>query len=389
MRIRGRTVKIQDAPIQKLLSSARKSESAISLGQGIPFFPPPEKVVEALIESAGAEGFRYSEDAGISSLRNKIKQKLRKENRIKCSLENIMVTAGGNQAFINALLAITDIGDTVLLISPYYFNHLMATKMAGCRVKVVEVSKDFLPETREIEKEITSKTRAVVTVSPNNPVGVVYPHKLLMEINQICAAHKIYHISDEAYEHFVFDGATHCSPASQDKSLDHTISLFSFSKSFGMGGYRVGYMVFPEALFQDVLKVQDTIGICPPVPSQHAAEAALKHGKQYPTRYLPKMEKVRRIFFDELEGLELNVANSNGAFYIYLRIPEKGGKKIDDWKLAIKLIEEYGVIALPASIFGDTHAGFRLSFGNVDEETGIKGIRRFVKGLCTLCPWVR
>ncbi|MEM3524940.1 MAG: aminotransferase class I/II-fold pyridoxal phosphate-dependent enzyme, partial [Thermoplasmata archaeon] len=360
-RARGRTVQIPEAPIQKLLAIAQIPKNAVSLGQGVPFFPPPEKVVAAVIESASTGGFRYSEDAGLPSLRNAIKQKLRKENGIKSSTKNIMVTAGGNQAFVNSILAITEVGDEVILVAPYYFNHLMAIEMAGCRAKVVEVGEDFLPDVKAIEKKITKKTRAVVTVSPNNPAGVVYPHKLLREINEMCAQHGIYHISDEAYEHFVFEKATHLSPASLDKSLQHTISLFSFSKSFGMGGYRVGYMVFPSPLFPEVLKVQDTIGICPPVPSQHGAEAALRVGKKYPGKYLSKMENVRKIFIEELEKFDLHLSPANGAFYLYVRIPEKSGKRIDDWELAIQMIERYGVIVLPSSIFGDKHPGFRLS----------------------------
>ncbi|MCX8173648.1 MAG: aminotransferase class I/II-fold pyridoxal phosphate-dependent enzyme [Thermoplasmata archaeon] len=388
LRAEARTAKIPEAPIQKLLSTARIPENTVSLGQGVPFFPPPREVVAALMESAD-DGFRYSEDAGLLGLRNTIIQKLRNENGIRCSTESIIVTAGGNQAFVNALLAITNVGDEIVLVAPYYFNHLMAIKMAGCKPKIVEAGKEFLPDVREIEKKITNHTRAVVTVSPNNPAGVVYPPRLLAEINRACAKHGIYHVSDEAYEHFVFDGAVHLSPASRDKNLEHTITLFSFSKSFGMGGYRVGYMVFPQPLFPEILKVQDTIGICPPVPSQHAAEAALKIGKKHPEKYLPRMEKVRKIFLEELEKLDLLLSSSNGAFYLYLRIPEKSGKKINDWKLGIHLIEKFGVIALPASIFGDRYPGFRLSFGNVDEETGQEGIRRFVKGLVSLCPWVR
>ncbi|MEM4293178.1 MAG: aminotransferase class I/II-fold pyridoxal phosphate-dependent enzyme [Thermoplasmata archaeon] len=383
----GRTKKIPEAPIQKILSTARNIGNAISLGQGVPFFPPPPEVVSALMKSAGEGGFRYSEDAGILSLRNAIVEKVREENGIRCSVESIMVTAGGNQAFVNALLAITSPGDEVILVAPYYFNHLMAIQMVGCRPRIVEVGSNFLPDPEKIEEKITRRTRAVVTVSPNNPAGVVYPSDLLSEINEICADHHIYHISDEAYEHFVFDKASHFSPASRDSALDHTITLFSFSKSFGMGGYRVGYMVFPPALFQELLKIQDTIGICPPVPSQHAAEAALRYGKKYPEIYLPRMDKIRRKFLEHLKSLNLEISRSNGAFYIYLRIPLKGMERVDDWKLAIQLIEDFGVIALPASIFGDRYPGFRLSFGNVDEEKGEEGIKRFVSGLMSLCPW--
>lgn len=383
-----RTVKIPEAPIQKLLAEAKIPENTVSLGQGVPFFPPPPEAIAAFGESARKEGFRYSEDAGIPALREAIKNKLREENKIRCDIENIMVTAGGNQAFINALLAITSPGDEIILIAPYYFNHLMAIELAGCKAVVLPPSEKFIPDVEKIEEKISERTRAIVTVSPNNPAGVVYPPELLARINKLCAEHGIYHISDEAYEHFVFEEAVHQSPAKHDAHLEHTISLFSFSKSFGMGGYRVGYMVFPASLFPEILKVQDTIGICPPVPSQYAALSALKFGKRYPEMHLSKMETVRRLFLEELKKLDVKISQSNGAFYVYIRLPKKG-KRIDDWTLAIQLIEKFGVIVIPGSVFGDKNPGFRISFGNVDKRAGEEGIKRFVEGLSALCPWVR
>src|SRR6185369_12263196 len=125
---------------------------------------------------------------------------------------------------------------------------------------------------------ITAKTRAVVTISPNNPTGAVYSEAALCEVNQICGERGIYHISDEAYENFTYNGARHFSPASVAGSEAHTISLFSFSKAFGFASWRIGYMVMPENLFVPVKKIQDTILICAPVISQYAACGALKAG---------------------------------------------------------------------------------------------------------------
>jgi len=380
----SRTARIMNAPIQELLSQAKISKDTISLGQGMPFFLPPDEAVNAQIEHIH-ESYRYTEDAGIESLRNAICEKLLRENGIKCNpKKNIIVTAGGNQAFMNAILSITKPGDEIILIAPYYFNHLMAVQLVDCKAVIANVDADFIPDINELRKKITRKTRAIVTVSPNNPTGVAYPPDIITEINRICAEAGIYHISDEAYEHFLFAGASHLSPA----SLEHgsTISLFSFSKSFGMAGYRIGYMVFPEHLYSDILKIQDTIGICPPVPSQYAAEAAIRIGGAYPGQFLKKLDDVRKMFIEELGKLNVQISAANGAFYIYVHLPDK---RINDWRLSLKLIEKYGVIVIPSSVFGDNVPGFRISYGNVGMERGREGIRRLIVGLRELVQCVR
>ena len=131
------------------------------------------------------------------------------------------------------------------------------------------------------EAAITPRTRAIVTISPNNPSGAVYPKATLAAVNALCSERGIYHISDEAYEYFVYDGAEHFSPASLPGATEHTISLYSFSKAYGFASWRIGYMVIPEALTVAVRKAQDTILICPPVVSQHAALGALAAPADY------------------------------------------------------------------------------------------------------------
>ncbi|TAF02535.1 MAG: pyridoxal phosphate-dependent aminotransferase, partial [Oscillatoriales cyanobacterium] len=259
----------------------RQNPGTISLGQGIVYYNPPQESFEKIPEFfANPDNHKYKAVEGIPKLQDAIAAKLKTDNGIEINTQNcIVVTAGSNMGFTNAILAITSAGDEVIIQSPYYFNHEMAAVMANCRPVIVETDANYQLNIVAIKKAITEKTRAIVTISPNNPTGAVYSAESLREVNEICRQHNIYHISDEAYEYFTYDGVKHCSPASFSNSSEHTISLFSLSKAYGFASWRIGYMVIPQHLLVSVRKIQDTILICPPVISQYAALGALQVGR--------------------------------------------------------------------------------------------------------------
>jgi uncharacterized protein (DUF1684 family)/histidinol-phosphate/aromatic aminotransferase/cobyric acid decarboxylase-like protein len=244
----------------------------ISLGQGIVSYGPPPGVLDALRGFGGvAADHRYGPVEGLAPLVEAIEAKLAAENGITVRpASRVLVTAGGNQAFMNAVLALTDPGDEVILPVPYYFNHEMAVVMAGARPVGVRTGRDYQLDVQAIADAVTPRTRAVVTVSPNNPTGAVYPEGVLGAVNALCRDRGVFHVHDEAYEYFVYGEARHFSPGSIDGAAAHTISLYSLSKAYGMASWRVGYMVVPEALAEAVHKIQDTLLICPPAVSQHA-----------------------------------------------------------------------------------------------------------------------
>src|SRR5262249_42010158 len=188
----------------------------------------------------------------------------------------VMVTAGANMAFVHALLAITSLGDEVILPVPFYFNHEMAIEMAGCAPVRVPTDERYQLDLDAIRRAITPRTRAIVTVTPNNPTGAVYPEPALRAVSRLCQDHGLYHISDEVYEYFTYGAARHVSPASFDGAEKFTISLFSLSKAYGFAGWRIGYMAYPESLANAIMKVQDTVIVCPPVISQIAAGSTLQ-----------------------------------------------------------------------------------------------------------------
>src|SRR4030067_93449 len=278
--------------------------------------PPPGALRKIPAFLKNAAHHRYLPAAGLPRLRKAFEEKLRAENGIDAAFgRRILVTAGANQGFVNALLCVCDPGDEVILLSPYYFNHERAGGLAGCRAVCVPSDRNYQPRLAAIEAAVTARTRALVTGSPNNPAGGGDSPGALRSINRLCADRGIYHVSDEAYEYFTYDGAEHCSPGSF--GAEHTISLFSMSKSYGMASWRVGFLVVPGHLFDDVMKIQDTVIICAPAVSQAVALGALEEGRRYCARRLPGIARVRARMlaaFSRLPAL-LTVPPSRGGFY--------------------------------------------------------------------------
>ena len=260
----------------------RDHPGTISLGQGVVHYGPPRQAFESVAGFLENPRNKYDAVDGTLELRRALEKKLRDENGIESGNgTRIFVTAGANMGFMNAVYAVADPGDEIIILKPYYFNHEMAICMANAKPVAVETDANYQPDLDAIEKAMTPRTRAVVTISPNNPTGAVYDESILRTLNALCRDRGIYHIHDEAYEYFTYEGAEHFSPGSIEGSPEHTISLFSLSKAYGFASWRIGYMALPEQLFLPVQKVQDTILICPSLISQAAAAGALSAGCAY------------------------------------------------------------------------------------------------------------
>ncbi len=360
----------------------RQHPGTISLGQGVVSYGPPQAAIDKIAEFlSNAENHKYQAVYGIPQLLSLIEEKLKIENGIDCRQgSRIVVTAGGNMAFVNALLAIADPGDEVILNVPYYFNHEMAITMASCRPVLVPTDENYRLRPDLIEKAITSKTRAVVTISPNNPTGAVYTESELRRVNEICRERGIYHISDEAYEYFTYGPVSHFSPGSIEDSSRHTISLYSLSKAYGFASWRIGFMVIPEDLFESVNKIQDTILICPTVISQYAATGALEIGRSFCDDHVKKLAAVRQMVIDRLKAIGdlCTVPPADGAFYFLIRL--KTG--MDSLELVRMLVRDYKVAAIPGNAFGINDGCYlRVAYGALQPETVSEGIGRLVDGL--------
>ncbi|OBQ34972.1 MAG: aspartate aminotransferase [Anabaena sp. CRKS33] len=376
---------IQSPIIPVIGELIKNSPGTISLGQGVVHYQPPATVMELLPKFlAEPKNHLYQAVVGLPELLTALGTKLSKFNGIDINEKNaIVVTAGSNMGFINAILAITSPGDEIILNTPYYFNHEMAIKMAGCHPILVPTDTDYQLMPLAIAAAITDKTRAVVTISPNNPTGVVYSEMALRQVNQICREKGIYHISDEAYEYFTYNGVKHFSPGAFLNSNQYTISLFSLSKAYGFASWRIGYMVIPQHLLTAVKKVQDTILICPPVVSQYAALGALQAKDNYLKDNINAIAQVREIVINELHNLIdlCTITPANGAFYFFLKVHTK----MNDLELVKKLIQEYKIAVIPGTTFGIEQGCYlRVAYGALPADTAKSGIERLVKGLQTV-----
>ena len=362
----------------------RSNPGTISLGQGVAYYGPPPQAIEAIQTFlANSENHKYKLVQGIPELLEVIEYKLQAENHISLDGSRIVVTAGANMGFVNAVLAIADPGDEIILQLPYYFNHEMAVAIADCKAVCIPTDDNYQLQPDVIAAAITERTRAVVTISPNNPTGAVYSEPALRQVNEICRRNNIYHISDEAYEYFTYDGAEHFSPGSIAGAGEHTISLFSLSKAHGFASWRIGWMVIPEHLFEPIRKIQDTILICPPVVSQWAAVGAMKAGHSYCWQKLEIITEIRRICLNELAGIAdlVTVPPANGAFYFLLRVH----RNADPMELVRQLIERYKVAVIPGMTFGvEDKCLLRIAYGALQKETAAEGIGRLVEGLKTV-----
>jgi aspartate/methionine/tyrosine aminotransferase len=377
-----RIERVQSPIIPTIAALAKQTPGTISLGQGVVGYTPPAEAIARLPELLADPRLHiYQPVGGYPPLVEALRAKLDRENGMQTQgVSHVMVTAGSNMAFLNSVLAVADPGDEFILPAPFYFNQEMAIRMCGCEPVLVRTNADWSLDVDALAAAITPRTRAIVTVSPNNPTGAVYGEADLRAVNALCARAGIYHFSDEAYESFTFDGARHFSPGSIPGAHAHTLSFYSFSKNFGMAGWRVGYVVFPAALAQAMDKVQDTNLICASVPSQLLALEALRLGQAWMQPRLDALARVRSTVYAALEELGdlASFPRTQGAFYVFMRLPG-----VDD-ALAFNrtMIEKHKVATIPGFAFGmdDTRQGNyqRLSFGALDAATAAEGVARYV-----------
>ena len=372
-----------DSPIIPTIAAlVRDNPGTISLGQGVVNYGPPEQAITALpVLMADKQLHKYQAVSGIPPLVEAFRQKLADENQVHCGTESmVMVTAGSNMAFLNCVLAVADPGDEFILPMPFYFNQEMAIRMCGCTPVPVPTHSDWSLNVEALAAAITPRTRAIITVSPNNPTGAVYSEESLRAVNALCAQAGIYHFSDEAYEYFTYDGVRHFSPASIPGAQGHTLSFYSMSKNYGMASWRVGYVVFPADLYGAMNKVQDTNLICAPVPSQLLALQALKLGRDWVQPKVQALAEVRNRVNQTLRGLGdiVEFPLTQGAFYVLMKLPGVP----DAMAFNRAMTEKHKVACIPGFAFGLTdtaHANYqRLSFGALDAATVAEGVQRYV-----------
>jgi aspartate/methionine/tyrosine aminotransferase len=368
----SRRVQTTATPIIDHLEAVAAAQRAagravISLGQGVAAFPPPPAALKAARAAlADPATHTYSPDAGLPALRAAIARKWHRDAGIAVDPEReIIVTAGGNQAIALALLTCTDPGDTVVLPSPYYFNHEMTAHLCGLTSVEAPLSPDdgFQLTWERLAPHITPATRAVVLTTPSNPTGAVADPAALVACARELAARNVTIIVDETYEYFVFGAARHYSLAADPALRPHVVTVGSFSKSFGMAGWRVGYLFAPPEVAGPALKVHDTLVICAPVIGQRAVAAALD-SDYYPLLAAQRAELATRraALATGLAAIpQLHWQETFGSIFAFVRVLD--GPPVAE--LAPLLIREAGVLTIPGTAFGAAGARhLRLSYGS-------------------------
>ena len=391
MQLRSRLDAVQAPIIPVIGEMIRQTPGTISLGQGMVHYGPPREALEAAAEALGdMVTHEYGDGAGSLALIERIEEKLRRENGIDLARgSEVVVTAGANMAFMHVVFAITEPGDEIILPVPFYFNHDMAIEMAGCRTVRVRTDEHYQLDIEALRRAITPRSRAIVTVTPNNPSGAVFSESSVRAVTALCAEHGLFHIADEVYEYFTYDGTRHFSPASLAGAERHTISMYSLSKAYGFAGWRIGYVVFPAELSSAMMKSQDTILVCPTMVSQVAAIAAMDVGRRDCAPYVRELADVRDVVRRELAALAplAEVPAADGAFYVLRKVdanrsPRAASERLTPMQIAERLIREHRVAVTPGPAFGMADGCyFRVAYGALQKATVAEGIGRLVSGL--------
>lgn len=369
--------------IREMFELAKNYDNVINLGIGEPSFNTLPNVVDAA-KRAMENGFtKYTSNAGILELRESICNKLINENGLKGNAtENIIVTTGAGEAIMLALLAVTNPGDEVILPDPYWPNYQGQLHLAGAKlvsVKCYEEDK-FHVKASSILKAINKNTKAVILNSPSNPTGAVMSRKELEEIASIVKENDLVLISDEPYEKFIYDNNVHFSIGSFDGMENNVITINSFSKTYAMTGWRVGYAHGPKEIIQSMVRLQENISSCVNSPSQYACIEALNGPQGHVDEMLKEYNKRRKYIFSEINKIPgLSCIEPEGAFYAFINIKETGYSSSEFAKL---LLREVQVVTTPGDAFGTGGEGYlRISYGTEFEKIkeGIERIKGFLR----------
>jgi aminotransferase len=375
-------------PLNTRAAQLRASgHDVISLGQALPFYPPPASVVraaQAALERADVHG--YSTDPGRPSLRRALAERLREHVRIDCGPDDLLITAGANHAFTTALTTLVSAGDEVVLPAPYFTNHQMAIQAAGAIAIEAPVAdrESYNVTWDDIAPALTTRTRAVVLCNPSNPTGAPVNAAAGRRIVSELASRDILAISDETYMHFVY-GAEHWSAASVPDWRRNVIVIGTFSKSFAMMGWRIGFMLADAPVCAQATKVQDAMIICAPTIAQIAAEAAIRDDWDYPRRFHADLLERRERLSDALTRCEgVSWVPTDGGFFAFVRIDGC----TDSNALALRLLEETHVVTIPGASFGRSGEGcLRLSFGSVAADALTEAVERLTAFVARPAGW--
>jgi aspartate aminotransferase/aminotransferase len=371
--------KMPRSGIREIMELAAGLPDVIHLEVGEPNFETPEHIIEAAVTAARSGYTKYTPNAGIDSLREAIAEKLRNDNGLDVSYDNVVVTTGGVGGMTSSILATVQAGEEVLVPDPGWPNYESATRFIGAvpvRYPLLPES-GFQPDLDALEKRVTNRSKLLLMNSPSNPTGAVLPRETVKALFEFAERHDLYVLSDEVYEHIIFEGE-HVSPDIFDEQ-GRVIGSYSFSKSYAMTGWRVGYITASEEIARMVIKLQEPLTSCVAGPNQKAAEAALRGPQDCIQEMRASYKQRRDAAVDILKANDLLAYVPNGAFYILVDISPSGK---ESYAFSKELIRERSVAVAPGGTFGEVGKDYvRVSLAT--EENQLK------EGLKRICEFVR
>lgn len=384
MNVAERALSVPASEIRKMFNLIQGMQDVIDLSIGAPDFTTPAHIVAAGVAATQGGLHGYSPNAGLLELRQAIADKLQRENGLSFDpATEIDVTIGATEALGLLMMTLVNPGDEVILCEPTWPNYLTQVAMAGgVAVPVATREADgFRPQPEVIEAAITPRTRAVLINSPNNPTGAVMDRERITAIAEIARRHGVYLISDEVYEKIIYDGRQHFSAGSLPGAKGFVITVNSFSKSYAMCGWRVGYVAAGAAVIGPLLKLQEGMASCANTMAQQAACAALTGSQDAVAMMVERYRTRRDLMVDGLNSIPgISVTRPDGAFYLFVNVKGLGKPSRE---VALELLQKGRVMTVPGPGFGAAGEGYlRLCYAKDEAvlQEALGRIRRVVTG---------
>ncbi|MCH7767451.1 MAG: aminotransferase class I/II-fold pyridoxal phosphate-dependent enzyme [Nitrospinae bacterium] len=323
----------------------------VNLAQGFPDFPAPEVIKEAAVRAIRDDVNQYAITWGSPTLRAAISEKTGKFNRIPCDPDaHVTVCCGATEAMLSALLAILDPGDEIIVFEPFYENYGPDAIICGARPRYVTLHPpDFSYDSAELSAAFSQETQAIIINTPHNPAGKVFTLNELEEIAELCKAHDVIAVTDEIYEHILYDGHRHVSIASLDGMDERTITISGCSKTYSVTGWRIGWCVASEAITGAIRKIHDFCTVGAPAPLQEAAAVALGLPDTFYEELRAMYAAKREFLLSALEEVGFKTYRPEGAYYILADIEAFGWE--DDIAFALHLVRDHKIATVPGSSF--------------------------------------
>src|SRR6056297_3984890 len=368
--------------IRKMSAMAMEMDDVVTLCIGEPDFDTPPHIVKAC-ERAMEEGYtHYPPSGGYEDLRSAVAQKYSKKTGIDYGLENVIITSGSTQGLFHTFFSTLNPGDEVIVPDPYYPNYLGQFHLAGVNVRFVPVREEsgFRLQVEDLEKTLTSKTKAVLINSPNNPTGAVLEEEDLVKIADFAIRNDLVVVSDEVYDEIIYDGRKYSSIASIPEMKERVVINNGFSKTYAMTGWRLGYVLAPAEYVSSSVFLQESFISCGPAFIQRAALEALNGPQKCVAEMLEKYSRRRSLIIEGLNDIPgVTCLPTSGAFYAFPNI-KQFGKTSEDF--AVDLLKKAGFATVPGSYFGANGEGYlRLSYATSDENIreALKRFKQYVQ----------